>query len=261
MKRITFLLLIMLCAINLKAQNLRIIEGSVQDYRGNTIANATVNIFGTNKIFKCDENGNFSIEVPIQTFGLIASSEGYQSKYLEVDGTYMLFILRPKTQKEIAWEEQQVQFAKQKEIEANNKVKKKEQLIAQKEAEAKAKAEEQVRMAIQREAEAKAKAEEQVRMAIQREAEARAKTEEQARITAQKEAETVAKAKVKAEEQARITAQKEAETVAKAKAKAEKQAKLATKKAAREQFVDWLEAQRATQAEILEQRQNDGYYE
>ena len=243
MKRITFLLLIMLCAINLKAQNLRIIEGSVQDYRGNTIANATVNIFGTNKIFKCDENGNFSIEVPIQTFGLIASSEGYQSKYLEVDGTYMLFILRPKTQKEIAWEEQQVQFAKQKEIEANNKVKKKEQLIAQKEAEA------------------KAKAEEQVRMAIQREAEARAKTEEQARITAQKEAETVAKAKVKAEEQARITAQKEAETVAKAKAKAEKQAKLATKKAAREQFVDWLEAQRATQAEILEQRQNDGYYE
>ena len=221
MKRITFLLLIMLCAINLKAQNLRIIEGSVQDYRGNTIANATVNIFGTNKIFKCDENGNFSIEVPIQTFGLIASSEGYQSKYLEVDGTYMLFILRPKTQKEIAWEEQQVQFAKQKEIEANNKVKKKEQLIAQKEAEA------------------KAKAEEQVRMAIQREAEARAKTEEQARITAQKEAETVAKAK----------------------AKAEKQAKLATKKAAREQFVDWLEAQRATQAEILEQRQNDGYYE
>lgn len=99
------MLLTMLCAFNIEAQNRRIIEGSVQDYRGNAIASATINILGTDKIFKCDANGNFSIEVPIQAFALTASAEGYSSKYLEVDGTYMLFRLKPNVSKKTTFEE------------------------------------------------------------------------------------------------------------------------------------------------------------
>lgn len=105
MKRVICVILVMFCALNISAQNLRIIEGAVQDNRGNPIANAIIGILGTNKSFKCDENGNFSIEVPIQTFALTASAEGYSSKYLEVDGTYMLFRLKPDVSKNSTFEE------------------------------------------------------------------------------------------------------------------------------------------------------------
>ena len=93
----------------------------------------------------------------------------------------------------------------------------------------------------------------EAQIAAQKEAEAKAKAEEQTRIAAQKAAE----AKAKAEEQARIAAQKEAE----AKAKAEKQAKHDAEKADKEQYVNWLEEQRAKQAEILEQRRAAEDYE
>ena len=228
MKRFILMLIAsatMLCAFNTNAQNLRRVEGAVKDYRGASISNATLYINGLDKTFMTQADGSFVIDVPIHCYAITVTADGYRAKFMEIDGTYMLFVLRPKTQKEIAWEERQVQLVKQKEVEE------------------KAKAEEQARIAAQKEAEA--------------EATARAKAEEQARIAAQKEAE----AKAKAEEQARIAAQKEAEAEAKAKAKEEKQAKLTAEKAAEEQYKNWLKEQRAKQAEILEQRRAAEDYE
>lgn len=233
----------MLCAFNTNAQNLRRVEGAVKDYRGASISNATLYINGLDKTFMTQADGSFVIDVPIHCYAITVTADGYRAKFMEIDGTYMLFVLRPKTQKEIAWEERQVQLVKQKEVEEKAKAEEQARIAAQKEAEA--------------EATAKAKAEEQARIATQKEAEARAKAEEQARIAAQKEAE----AKAKAEEQARIAAQKEAEAEAKAKAKEEKQAKLTAEKAAEEQYKNWLKEQRAKQAEILEQRRAAEDYE
>jgi hypothetical protein len=105
MKRIILAIVAMFCTLNISAQNPRIIEGSVQDHRGNPITNATIGILGSDKVFKCDKNGNFSIEVPIQTFALTASAEGYSSKYLEVDRAYMLFRLKPNVSKKTTFEE------------------------------------------------------------------------------------------------------------------------------------------------------------
>ena len=263
------------CVFNIDAQNLRRIEGTVKDYHGVPIADATLHVNGTNKTFTTKADGSFVIDIPIYCYAITVTANGYQARFMEIDGTYMLFTLRSTARNSAVVKQKQAPSSKPQKVETKNKVEKDAQLIKQKggkskeqariatqgETKADAKAEEQARIATKKEAEAKAKAkakaEEQARIAAKKEAEAKAKAEEQARIAAKKEAEAKVKAKAKAEEQARITAQKEAE----AKIKAEKQAKLAAEKAAKEELANWLEEQRAKQAELLEQRRATGNYE
>lgn len=90
----------MLCAFNTNAQNLRRIEGTVKDYRGASISNATLYINGLDKTFMTQADGSFVIDVPIHCYAITVRADGYRAKYMEIDGTYMLFVLRPKTQKE-----------------------------------------------------------------------------------------------------------------------------------------------------------------
>ncbi len=123
----------MLCAFNTNAQNLRRIEGTVKDYRGASISNATLYINGLDKTFMTQADGSFVIDVPIHCYAITVRADGYRAKYMEIDGTYMLFVLRPKTQKEIAWEERQIQLVKQKEAEAKAKAEKRAEIAAQKE--------------------------------------------------------------------------------------------------------------------------------
>ena len=107
-----------LCAFNINAQNLRRVEGSVKDYRGASISNATLYINGLDKTFMTQADGSFVIDVPIHCYAITVSADGYRAEYMEIDGTYMLFILRPEKRKEVAKAEEQAKIATQKEIPA-----------------------------------------------------------------------------------------------------------------------------------------------
>lgn len=107
-----------LCAFNINAQNLRRVEGSVKDYRGASISNATLYINGLDKTFMTQADGSFVIDVPIHCYAITVSADGYRAEYMEIDGTYMLFILRPEKRKEVAKAEKRAEIAAQKEIPA-----------------------------------------------------------------------------------------------------------------------------------------------
>lgn len=137
----------MLYSLNLSAQNLRRVEGSVKDRRGNPIAGATIQVVGSNMVFSSNNKGTFSIDIPHNSNYIIAHSSQHYAKKLEIDGAYMIFTLRPKTQEGVAWMKQQAQLTNQKEAETNAKAEEQARIAAQKEAEAKAKTEELIRIA------------------------------------------------------------------------------------------------------------------
>lgn len=107
-----------LCAFNTNAQNLRRVEGSVKDYRGASISNATLHINGLDKTFMTQADGSFVIDVPIHCYAITVRADGYRTKYMEIDGTYMLFILRPEKQKEVAKAEEQARIVAEREAKA-----------------------------------------------------------------------------------------------------------------------------------------------
>lgn len=96
MKRFITIVVTIFCASTLSAQNLQRIEGIVQDNKGVAIANASLKIQGTDLVFKTSTNGTFSIDVPSIAHGIIAETENHKPKFLEIDGTYMVFNLAPK---------------------------------------------------------------------------------------------------------------------------------------------------------------------
>ena len=157
MKRFITIVVVTLCALSASAQNLRRIEGVVQDSKGVAIANASLKISGTETIFKTNSDGTFSIDVPSIAYGIVAETEIHKPKFKEIDGTYMVFYLSPKPYKDTE----------------------------------KGKAE-QARLAAEKEAAEKAKAEEQKRIAEQKEA-ARKTREQVAKVAAEKRRKEYAK--------------------------------------------------------------------
>ena len=135
MKRFILFLAFILCTLNISAQNMRRVDGIVRDNKGLAISNATLKIHNTDVVFNVNSDGTFSIEIPTSAYGLVAESDNYKPRFMEVDGTYMTFYLSPKPYKDTA---------KGKAEQAR--------LVAEKEAAAKAKAEEQRRIAEQKEA-------------------------------------------------------------------------------------------------------------
>jgi len=97
MSRIICTLLCVLSVGILQAQNMRRIEGSVHDFRGEPVCNASLRVVGNAKTFKTGADGTFAIDVPADAAVLCVETPNYRTKYMEIDGTYMIFTLRPKS--------------------------------------------------------------------------------------------------------------------------------------------------------------------
>ena len=118
MKRFILVLAFMCCALSISAQNMRRVEGIVRDYKGLAISNATLKIHNTDVVFNVNSDGTFSIEIPTSAYGLVAESDNYKPRFMEVDGTYMTFYLSPKPYKDTAkGKAEQARIAAEKEAE------------------------------------------------------------------------------------------------------------------------------------------------
>ena len=130
MKRILSVLLAILCAINANAQDMRRVEGVIQDNQGVAIPNATLIIYGSDLTFKVNSDGKFAIDIPAKAFAITAIADGYRSRKIEIDGTYMMFLLKPETSKGITLEKQLLKIDENKKS-AEQRVKKHEQPLVE----------------------------------------------------------------------------------------------------------------------------------
>lgn len=138
----------------------RTVKGCVLDANKQPLPNAVVAPMGSKDAYKVESiDGSFSILVSSSITSLVAYCEGYSPMAVEIDGSYLIFIL----QKDIAAE-----IAKRKAAEKERRAAEARAEKERREAEARAK----------KEAEEKAKAEENARL----EAERQARAEERAKI-------------------------------------------------------------------------------
>src|SRR5688572_6297205 len=82
MKKILFTVLFFLSALIMFGQN-RTVTGKVTNAEGRPVPFATVTIKGTSTAVSADENGNFSIQAPVNAV-LVFSSTGYQSSEVNI---------------------------------------------------------------------------------------------------------------------------------------------------------------------------------
>ena len=93
MKRFLCIFLSLFCLCVANAQE--IIEGVVKNKQDMPIANALVRVDGKGQGCKTASDGSFKIEISSSARSVMVEADGYCSKSEDIDGGYMLFILRP----------------------------------------------------------------------------------------------------------------------------------------------------------------------
>lgn len=98
MKKLLFLMTIVICALGASAQNTKVITGAVIDKNGNPLPNALVEATGGAESVTTDADGSFRIEVPIWLKSLTAKYAGLQDKKIKLNhNNQIIFEMKPKT--------------------------------------------------------------------------------------------------------------------------------------------------------------------
>lgn len=96
MKRFLYFLAILAVGISATAQPQRVLKGAVIDKKETPLSGAKVSTLNGSHVATVNNDGTFSIEVPIWTDALIAQYSGMMDKKLKVDGSDMIFRMTPK---------------------------------------------------------------------------------------------------------------------------------------------------------------------
>jgi hypothetical protein len=98
MKKLLFLMTLVICAFGVSAQNTKVITGAVIDQNGNPLPNALVEATGGAESVTTDADGSFRIEVPIWLKSLTAKYGGLQDKKIKLkQNNQIIFEMKPKT--------------------------------------------------------------------------------------------------------------------------------------------------------------------
>ena len=101
MKKVFFMLALVLVSMAAKAQTTRIIKGAVVDADGNPLPGATVEATNGAESTTVDADGSFSLEVPRWLNTATARYAGMRNKKLKVQDGDMVFRMKPNT--DIGW--------------------------------------------------------------------------------------------------------------------------------------------------------------
>lgn len=96
MKRFLYFLAILAVGISATAQPQRVLKGAVIDKKETPLPGAKVSTLNGSHIATVNNDGTFSIEVPIWTEALVAQYSGMMDKKLKVDGSDMIFRMTQK---------------------------------------------------------------------------------------------------------------------------------------------------------------------
>ena len=98
MKRFVYFIAILAVCVSAAAQPQRVLKGAVVDKKETPLPGAKVSTLNGSQVATVNNDGTFSIEVPIWTESLIAQYSGMKNKKMKVDGSDMIFRMDP-TQK------------------------------------------------------------------------------------------------------------------------------------------------------------------
>ncbi len=91
-----FIIALFTICLSATAQPSRVLKGAVVDNKETPLPGAKVSTLNGSHIANVNNDGTFSIEVPIWTESLIAQYSGMVNKKLKVDGSDMIFRMTPK---------------------------------------------------------------------------------------------------------------------------------------------------------------------
>lgn len=95
MKRLLFVVFFAVVTFVCSAQENHVVKGAVVASDGRPLGTAILIAMGTEHVFSTNEDGTFEIQVPSHAKTIMASAVGYFPMQAEIDGTYLLFKLKP----------------------------------------------------------------------------------------------------------------------------------------------------------------------